>query len=88
MHTIYSKGLKSVMIKIDLSKAYDRVSWLYLHLLLIHLGFSLLLVRWITRCVMSTYFEFLLMAQLCPFSRKQEASFKVVHYLVYFPLNR
>ena len=34
MHSIHSKGSKSVVLKIDLSKAYDRVSWTYLHVIL------------------------------------------------------
>jgi hypothetical protein len=29
------------IIKIDLAKAYDRVSWLFLRLLLLHIGFEL-----------------------------------------------
>jgi hypothetical protein len=47
LHSIKSRKLKSVVLKNDLSKAYDRVSWLYIRLLLTHLGFSVSFVRWI-----------------------------------------
>lgn len=35
----------AVVIKLDLSKAYDKLSWFYLRLLLLHLGFSLAIVK-------------------------------------------
>ena len=47
MHSININHLKGVVIKIDLSKAYDRVSWLYIRLLLTHLGFHIDFIRWI-----------------------------------------
>jgi hypothetical protein len=40
----------AVVLKLDLSKAYDRVSWIYLRLLLMHIGFSYPIVEWITTC--------------------------------------
>jgi hypothetical protein len=43
-------------MKIDLSKACDRVSWLYLHLVLLHIGFSLHVVKWIMSCVIFVSF--------------------------------
>jgi hypothetical protein len=52
--------MPTTMIKLYLSKAYDRVSWLYLHLLLIHIGFSLPLVKWIMGCVTITSFAVLI----------------------------
>jgi len=36
LHSIKLKKLKAVVIKIDLSKAFDRVNWLYIRMLLIH----------------------------------------------------
>jgi len=42
--------------ELNLSKAYDRISLLYLGILLIHLGFSLPLVKWIMWYVSSTLF--------------------------------
>jgi hypothetical protein len=39
LHNVKIKKAKGVILKIDLSKAYDRVSWLYIRLILTHLGF-------------------------------------------------
>jgi hypothetical protein len=44
------------VIKLDLSKEYDRVSWLYLQLLLLKFGFDLLVVNWVTACVSFAFF--------------------------------
>jgi hypothetical protein len=60
LHTIKTSHMPAAVIKLDLSKAYDRVSWLYLHLLLIHIGFSLPLVKWIMGCVTIVSFAILI----------------------------
>jgi hypothetical protein len=33
LHSIKTKNLKAMIAKVDLSKAFDRVSWLFLHLI-------------------------------------------------------
>jgi hypothetical protein len=48
------------VVKIDLSKAFDRVNWLYIRMLLIHLGFGLVFVNWIMACLSSVSFSILL----------------------------
>jgi hypothetical protein len=48
------------VIKLDLSKAFDRVNWLYIRMLLIHLGFGLYFVNWIMACLNSVSFSILL----------------------------
>lgn len=54
LHSLKKSRKKGAIIKIDLSKAYDRISWMYLRLLLTHLGFRYDFVRWIMGCVSST----------------------------------
>eukprot|EP00253_Pinus_taeda_P030972 PITA_30972 len=40
IHSVKMKKKKGFVLKIELSKAYDRISWLYLRMLLTHVGFS------------------------------------------------
>jgi hypothetical protein len=47
-------------VKIDLSKAFDWVNWLYLRMLLIHLGFRMDFSNWVMRCLSSISFSILL----------------------------
>ena len=41
LHTIHVKGMKSVVLKIDLSKAYDLVNWTFLRVIMTKMGFSI-----------------------------------------------
>ena len=50
------KNIKGLILKIDLSKAFDKVSWLYIKIILIHLGFPPTFIRWIMCCI--TYVSF------------------------------
>ena len=47
-------------LKIDLSKSYDRVSWTFIHLLLIQIGMPIEMVEWIWACIQSTLFAILI----------------------------
>lgn len=47
-------------IKIDMSKAYDRVEWNFLEVLLERMGFDRVWIRWIMACVNSVSFSVLL----------------------------
>eukprot|EP00253_Pinus_taeda_P006377 PITA_06377 len=59
-HSIWSKHLKSIILKIDLSQAFDRVSWIYIKMLLIHLGFPLNFITWIMACITTPTFSVLI----------------------------
>lgn len=60
IHSIRSKKLKGIILKIDLVKAFDRVSQLYLKMLLIHLGFPHLFTTWIMSCISTASFSVLI----------------------------
>lgn len=53
LHSIKTKHLQGAVIKIDLSKAYDKVNWLYIRLLLIHLELNIDFITWIMGCISS-----------------------------------
>lgn len=54
LHSLKLRGKKGAIVKIDLSKAYDRLSWMYLRLLLTHVGFSFEFLRWVMGCITSS----------------------------------
>jgi len=60
IHTIWTKHLKSILLKIDLSKAFDQVSWLYIKMILIHLGFPHQLITWIMACITTPTYSILI----------------------------
>lgn len=47
-------------IKLDLQKAYDRVSWKFIKTILLHLGFNETFSSWIFSCISSISFEILI----------------------------
>jgi hypothetical protein len=67
LHSMKTRKLKGAVLKIDLSKAYDRVSWLYIRLLLTHLGFEVPFITWIMSCLTSTSFAVLINGSTSPF---------------------
>lgn len=55
-----TKGkLGDVALKIYISKAYDRVDWRYLELMMLRLGFSMIWVRWMMMCITSVHYTIL-----------------------------
>lgn len=60
LHSLKAKNMSGAVLKLDLSKAYDRVSWLYVKTLLIHLGFDIGFIRWIMGCVSTASFAVLI----------------------------
>jgi len=61
------KNIKGAIFKIDLAKAFDKVSWLYLRLILTHLGFDIAFIRWILSCITTISFSVLINGAASPF---------------------
>jgi len=59
IHNIKKNKQKDLLLKMDLQKAYDCISWDYLRLVLNHVGFGTQLTNWILACVESTSFAIL-----------------------------
>eukprot|EP00253_Pinus_taeda_P030772 PITA_30772 len=71
IHSVKQKKKKGVVLKIDLSKAYDRTNWLYLRLLLTHLGFNYSFISWIMGCISNVSFAVLIKGATSPFFKSQ-----------------
>jgi hypothetical protein len=67
IHNIKSMKLKDAVLKIDLSKAYDIESWLYLCLLITHLGFAVPFIKWIMSFLTTVSFAVLINGFASPF---------------------
>ena len=67
LHSLKARNISGTVIKLDLSKAYDRVSWLYVRMLLIHLGFDIGFVRCIMGCISMASFAVLINGATSPF---------------------
>lgn len=70
-HNIKTHKLEGIVIKIDLSKAYDRVSWLYIRILLAHVSFGLDFISRIMSCVLPVSFVILINGSISPFLHAQ-----------------
>jgi hypothetical protein len=60
IHNIKTKKLQALLLKLDLKKAYDCVSWDFLRLILVQTGFSASSISWIMSCVTSASFAVLI----------------------------
>jgi hypothetical protein len=53
IHSIKTKKLKAILLKLDLKKAFDCINWNFLHLILIQSGFGTITTNWILGCISS-----------------------------------
>lgn len=49
-----------MVVKTDMSKAYDRIEWGFLEKVLIKLGFREVCIGWIMECITSVSYSFLI----------------------------
>jgi hypothetical protein len=54
LHNIKKKNIKSLVLKLDLRKAYDCIDWDHLRLTLITMSFGIQMTNWIMGCVISS----------------------------------
>lgn len=47
LHSIKKSRRTGEIVKINLSKAYDRINWIYIRIFLTHLGFNIGFVNWV-----------------------------------------
>eukprot|EP00253_Pinus_taeda_P014645 PITA_14645 len=59
IHSLKVKKQKGMMIKLDLSKAYDRLNWKYLETVLERFGFHQRWIAWIHNLISSPHFSIL-----------------------------
>jgi hypothetical protein len=67
MHSIKSKKLSIIIMKLDLSKAYDKVSRVFLRISLIQPGMNLATINWKMGCIESSSFSILINGSPSPF---------------------
>jgi hypothetical protein len=60
LHSIKEKKLKALILKIDLKKAYDCISWDFLRLVLLQCGFGQMMTNWIMGSVTSASYAVLI----------------------------
>jgi hypothetical protein len=59
IHSLKSTHTPVMLIKLDISKAFDCLSWNYMHSLLSDFGFSRDWIHWIMKLTSSTFFSIL-----------------------------
>jgi hypothetical protein len=69
LHSIKEKKIQALILKIDLQKAYDCLSWDYLRLVLLQCGFGLSMTNWIMGCISSATFAVLVNGEPTDFFR-------------------
>jgi hypothetical protein len=59
IHSLKTTRTPGMLIKLDLSKDFDKLSWKYMHSILLAFGFSTDWIDWIMKLTSSTFFSIL-----------------------------
>eukprot|EP00253_Pinus_taeda_P035656 PITA_35656 len=59
IHSLHSRKIPGMLLQLDLSKAYDKVSWTYLEAILKAFGFSQPWIKWVLELIKSTRYSIL-----------------------------
>ena len=59
MHSISTGNVQATMLKIDLSKYYDKVKWIYINIILIQMEMNLSKIgKWIMGCIQLKFSQY------------------------------
>lgn len=59
IHSLKFHKMAGMLLKIDLSKAFDKLSWMYIQKTLTSFGFLPIWIRWVMSLISSTFFSIL-----------------------------
>ena len=84
LHTTKKKNLRAAILRLDLLKAYDRVSWVYLRLALLQVRLTVNMVNRIIGCFQNASFVVLINGSPSYFYVPLEGFGKAAAYFPYF----
>lgn len=67
LHSLHTRKRKCMILKVDLSKAFEHVNCLYIRMLLTHMGFPYNLIKWIMGCISNISCSVLVNGSASPF---------------------
>ena len=56
LHSMHLERREAFIMKIDLMKAYDSLDWSYIRLVLLKIGLSIPIIRWIMTCITTVWY--------------------------------
>lgn len=74
LQTLHIKRCKCMLLKVDLSKAFERVNSLYIIMLLTHLRFLFIFIKWIMSYITNIPFSVLVNGSASPFFFSERGS--------------